>query len=70
MAATQIEPGMRAGVILAYEAPKRGWNDFGADLVLPIEVLPARDPQHGAAILAARDPAALDPLHRAIVAAP
>lgn len=65
-----IEPGMRAGVIVAYDAPPRGWNEFGADLVLPIEVLPARDPLRGPAIVAARDPAVLDEVLHAVVAAP
>ena len=55
-----VEPGMRAGVLLVYETPGQVWGDLGADLVLPLAVLPDRAPERGPALVGTRDPAALD----------
>jgi hypothetical protein len=74
--ALDIEPEQRVGVLVAYEAPGRDWNELdpevseGLDALLPIEICPPADPRRGPAILAARDPARLDAIADALVRAP
>jgi hypothetical protein len=67
--ALAIAPDERVGVLVATREAPRDWADFGVDVVLPIPRIPEGDPRRGPAILAARDPADLDPVADALASA-
>jgi len=64
----RVQPEERAHVLVANQPPGGSWQNHGADVFIPIEILPRVAPDLGPAIVASRDPLQLDAIARRLVA--